>query len=144
MKSDKSHLTSAVPTKTLPPALSKSALEAQILALRKKLGKITDAETAQENAALLGKCYRTRNNYSVPETAADYWWLYARVVSVAGGLKVTTFQDDKKGRLSVEQKSFYVGQSLRGYEEISEAAFMKAWAKFTDAVAASKITPDKP
>jgi hypothetical protein len=122
-------------------ATDRELLKAQILALRRKLNKITDAEDAAANAAVLGKCYRTRNNYSCPKSSADYWWLYARVVSVKGGVKVLTFQNDKKGQLTLEQERFYARQSLEGYEEISEAVFMGAWRTFISAVKSTRTAP---
>lgn len=107
----------------------KQQIEASITALRNELHAITGPEDDAANAALVGKCFRCSNNYSVPKKASDYWWLYTKVTGASdGSLETFTFQDDKKGRLSVESRAYTMRQSVERYEEITSAAFAKAWA----------------
>lgn len=120
----------------------KKELELMLGSLHAELGALRDAEADKKNKALLGKCFRTRNNYSCPETDDDRWWLYARVVGIKDGhLEVTKFQNDKKGRLTVENRDFYSAYSLDGYEEITTTEFMAAWDAFVSAVLSTTLAP---
>jgi hypothetical protein len=110
-------------------------LEMMIGGLYAELNAIKAAEADAKNAAALGKCYRTRNNYSCPKDDSEIWWLYLRVNKVEGGaLRVVTFQDDRQGRLEIEVDRYYSALSLESYEEITPAAFADAWATFVEKV----------
>lgn len=58
-----------------------------------------------ENGPLVGKFFKTRNNYSVPDKRADYWWLYAKVTKMdrSGHLSIVQFEIDKYENLSVRR-----------------------------------------
>lgn len=120
---------------------SKQELEASIRTLRHELDAITGAEEEAANRALMGKCYRTRNNYSLPEKASDYWWLYTKVVGLSKdrSLQTLSFEDDKRGRLLVQSRDHSMRQTIERYEEITPAAFAKAWARFLGRVSAAGL-----
>jgi len=105
----------------------KDELQSQIAALRAELHTITDAEDMARDRQLLGRYFKYRNCYSMP----DYWWLYATVASAdADSLKVFRFQTDRDGRIEVEPSAFYMAVTLeRDYIEISREEFQKAWAE---------------
>jgi hypothetical protein len=104
--------------------LERIAREAN-LAVSEARDKLRD----QENKAVIGKCFRTRNNYSCPEKPTDYWWLYVRVVGVRHGSVVChLFETDKYGKVMIDFNAFRYAHSLdQGYTPISRAQYDKAW-----------------
>jgi hypothetical protein len=108
----------------------KEELEFQLRTVSAELNEIKEAETEAANQALLGKCFKTRNNYSCPEKPSDYWWLYVKVTEIDGAaLKCLRFQIDKGGRIDIEPGAFYASWGLNGYTEIKPAEFNKALSK---------------
>ena len=103
-------------------------LEQTIKAANRKLCAIRDAERAAENAKLVGKCFRYRNNYSLPEGPKDGWWLYGKALRVTenGSLIMHQFQTDKYGNLDVkfDETKYY---HMNGWQPISAGEFTKAW-----------------
>jgi hypothetical protein len=108
---------------------AKEILEAKIFNLRQELNKITDAEDDAENAALVGRFFKTQNNYSCPKKKSDYWTLYVRVTSSTDGLKGITSQVDKDGRVSINPDEFYVARTILSHEEITAGEYAEAWTK---------------
>lgn len=120
----------------------KQELEAMIRGLYAELNAIRSDEADAENSALLGRCFRMRNSYSCPESDADRWWFYCRVVAVEdGALKALTFQNDNQGRITVENETHFSALSLADYEEISEAQFLKEWGALLSDVQKCKTAP---
>lgn len=95
-----------------------------------KIEEIEEAEASKTTSELLGKCYRTQNNYSCPESDDDYWWLYSKVVAT-DGRALTVFQFERtslnEALVRPEQHRYW---SMDGHEEISESEFRKAWLQF--------------
>lgn len=117
----------------------KEELQAAIRGLYAELHAIEGAERDKENAALIGRCFRTRNKYSCPQSDDERWWLYLRVNAIKDGhLEVLTFQNDKQGRITIEQREFFVAKSISDYQEISQAAFTDAWLNLLNDIAASE------
>lgn len=107
---------------------TKEQLEAAIAPLQSELNRLRDAETLNESKALVGRCFKYRNCYSCPQTDADYWWLYLKVVKVGGYWPIAfQFQTDKDGRIEIETRSHHT--RLSGYVEISAKEFNAAWRK---------------
>ncbi len=71
-------------------------LTQQAAKINDEIDKIKTKEWLAKNRKMIGKCFKYRNNYSCPETDADYWWLYSRVIAVDddGGLIAFEFQTE--------------------------------------------------
>jgi len=113
----------------------KKQIEKEILELRTELNAITDAEDAPKEDALVGKCFKYRNNYSMPEMESDYWWLYAKIIAKRpdGGLHVFQFQTDKDGKITIEPDDFHVWQHFdHGYIEIMQLEFSEAFRELVE------------
>lgn len=97
-------------------------------------GRVSDIETEQRRKqaeVLVGRCFRTRNNYSMPESEEDYWWLYVGVLDTKNILK---FQVCSMGRVEINHEEGMVGwvepySEKRGYKEISREEFDQAFAE---------------
>ncbi len=91
--------------------------------------QIEEREVAPKRRALVGKCYRYRNNYSCPQKASDYWWMWVKVVGVDGGnIQVVQVQLDKYGTAGVVPASQYVpdGEIGAGYQPVTRKQYDKA------------------
>lgn len=115
----------------------KEELQRQLKALHEELNTITDAENDARDATYVGKCFRTRNNYSCPESEKDYWWLYIKVLRADTGLYCLRFQIDCNGRIEIEPEAYMTANSLDSYEPLKPAAFEKAWTNCVLAVSAA-------
>jgi hypothetical protein len=91
-------------------------LRKQSAALRDKIDAHERKEQREAAKALLGKCFKYKNCYSCPQTAKDYWWMYARVVKVGdyGHLQMATFQVDSNGDVSAKGEKFTPQSMLDG------------------------------
>ncbi len=101
-------------------------LKKQIAPLQAELNQIRNREKLEENKKLIGKFFKTRNNYSSPKTHDDYWWFYKMVrgFDEDGSLEISGFQDDKKGRIEIDANICFIHQ---GDIEITEKEFNEAW-----------------
>lgn len=116
---------------------TKEELQADFVRARRALEKIEAAERLAENKKLIGKCFRVRNNYSVPAKPSDYWWLYTKVIGAdAYNLKVFQFQIDKDGRIDINQRELY--RRVSDYQPITTDAFTRAWKSVQKRVAKLK------
>lgn len=120
--------------------------------LQEKLNQIEDNErlALQEKnypeicEKYLGKCFKVRNNYSCPEKASDYWFLYTKVTEIkkedvyqtSNGVSATysgySFQTDMHKNVNVRKENGYI-HSLG--IEITQKEFDKAWSKMLDRIA---------
>lgn len=74
--------------------------------------------------ARIGFCFKYRNCYSCPQTEADYWWMYSKIVGVRNGsYRLLCFSMDCNSKLAIEE-SF--SPSLEGYQPISHEGFLSA------------------
>lgn len=98
-------------------------------ALAEQIGAIQYERDNAENQKLVGRFYKYRNCYSCPETDADYWWLYVKVISADGhSLRIFQFQRDNDGRSNTEHANRF--SNMHGYIEIDEAEYQAAWTDF--------------
>jgi len=99
-------------------------------AARLVLYRLEDEERTRKHGALVGRFFRYRNCYSCPEKESDYWWLYVAVTAMDehGSLRVLKFQTDKEGKVSIEPRTFAMGELFTDgkYIEITEADFIAA------------------
>lgn len=116
----------------------KYALTQQARKVNAKLAAIRDAERTEENAALVGKCFRYRNCYSCPEKPSDYWPLYAKVqrIDKHGYLTVFTFETDKDGAVRIKTEKFMM--SMSGYEPITLDRFKAEWRNLKRRISACR------
>ena len=95
--------------------------------LANAIGDIEDADRRKANAKKVGKFYKTRNNYSVPKKASDYWWQYERVIRMdeTGFLYTLCFQTDCHGKVFIEPERY--AYHMQYGTPISAREFGKAW-----------------
>lgn len=117
----------------------KNELKRKIEELRSDLREILDAEQKEEAAQYVGRYFKYRNCYSMPEGPEDYWWLYVCITSMDadGGLRSLNFQTDKYGKMTVESDDY---QSIPsdGYTEIDEDEFLSAFDEMVGVIAGSR------
>jgi hypothetical protein len=116
-------------------ATRKAELEATLTAARDELRAIEDAEAARQAEKLVGNCYVYRNCYSCPESEADRWNLYLRVVGATegGGVSVVEFEVDKYGEVRIHRSSRpYQVFTGGGYKPIGLSELTAAWAALLD------------
>ena len=102
-------------------------LEAQRNSLNAEIVKLQRPAELHRAEKLVGRCFKYQNNYSCPETEADYWWMYLKVVAADGGnLKTLRFEADKDGRITIEPDGLYMVNTIERYEEISATEFTGA------------------
>ena len=79
--------------------------------------------------AKIGSCYRFRNSYSCPAKEADYWWLYAKIVAVAGRhFRVLLVERTNDGKVQARQEVLFAcGTEMPpAYQPISSGEWRKA------------------
>ncbi len=100
------------------------------------IARLRDEERRAENAALVGKTFKYRNNYSCPKKPSDYWYLYVKVTGMNrdGSLKLFTFETDKYRHIviGVDRHMYGLDES---YKPISAAEYRKALAALKARVA---------
>lgn len=104
-----------------------------------ELWRIEKAERLAVSEKLVGKAFKYRNNYSVPERPSDYWWLYVLVTDVDksdGQPIVKEFQIDKYGDASFRPKR-HLFHHMNGYEPITKREYDAALKKFKAVCAAA-------
>jgi hypothetical protein len=94
---------------------------------RKELNEIDSAEESAKAKALVGNCYRYRNNYSCDSVG---WWRHYKVVGTEGGSVVCwVFEKTSDGKFYVEFADHCFG-ILPKSEPISQEEFAVCWATF--------------
>lgn len=102
---------------------------------RREIQRIEEAEAREKSRALVGKCFRYRNCYSMPQKPSDYWWLYLRVVSTTadGNCRAFSFQEDRDGQISIETRArahtVFLDGAPGSYRPISRRQFDTAWRR---------------
>lgn len=116
----------------------KTELADQIGRLRAELQAITDAEEEVRQRQLVGRAFRYRNCYSLPESESDYWWSYRLVLSTDA---VLAFDVDCHGKISVERDTRVATLLMlmapmpglgEGWQEISRADLDRAWTSLME------------
>jgi hypothetical protein len=117
---------------------NREQLEAEMAPLQRALNKLRDAETRAQSQALVGKCFKYRNNYSCPSKPSDYWWLYIKVTGLSGTWpKTFEFQVDKYSRIEIKTDTTRIRPD-GGYVEISSKEFADAWKRLQRRIATTK------
>lgn len=122
----------------------KQRLSDQIAGLRVELYKLEAIEKHEFNLPLIGKCFKYRNSFSCPETDADYWWQYEKIIGIDNDtdqLKVWTFEHNKDNTISIcfsENRYSVLPES----KEISNEEFMQAWEALVNKIIAREGTKD--
>lgn len=123
--------------------MNKADRNKQIQIIKEAREKIDAADTAEKikaNRKVLGKCYRYRNNYSVPTKPSDYWWLYGKIIRMDddGDLFAVTFQKDTYGHVSIKVDERHYHNPFeqdRGYQEITTERHSVAWRDMKNYIA---------
>lgn len=104
-------------------------IEADLAPLLAERSRIRDEESAAEAKALLGRCFKYRNCYSLPQEIGDYWWLYLKVTHIKEFSSVAfQFQIDKYGKVEIDPARQFFKPS-DGYIEIGKREFDREWRK---------------
>lgn len=105
-------------------------LERQRAELNERISEIREAEAEKVSAQLVGRCFKYRNNYSCPETDADYWWLYFKVTGFEGArLTGVSFQRDVYGEMRVDPNAGAYNH-MSEYVEVDSTEYVRARADF--------------
>lgn len=100
---------------------------------REEIDRAEIAEEEKKSKPLIGRFFKTRNNYSSSDKPSDYWWMYRRVTSAEGN-KLTTvdFFKDQYGRCTIEHSYTFTHLLLESQHtsEIKRHEFQEAWRKF--------------
>lgn len=122
------------------------ALMRTMQAARANLDAIEKRKRRSASKKLVGKCFKYRNCFSLPQSDADYWWLYLRVLGVDdyGHPVGVTFQVDKDGRAEIEPslRLMSLGIERSGYIEIPQTEFVAAQRSILAAV--ERLVMQKP
>lgn len=120
----------------------KESLQQIIQAARVRLGTIEHREAVAAMKPLVGKCFKYRNNYSLPKKPSDYWWLYLKIIAAKDGSAITfEFQTDQYGKVNIEPRQTHYNRAPgpeRGYQPISVGEFDRAWKAVQKRVAGWK------
>lgn len=111
----------------------KDELTKIIKTARKELNDIEDKESEKLSSSLVGKFFKYENHCGGDEPN-QHWWYYkaATGISKNGLLTTWAFQDDKAGRITIEDDAD-TSMSLSGnYIEITATEFWKAWNKILE------------
>lgn len=102
----------------------------EIAKLRDELHDLEFAEMDPLARAMVGKCYRLRNSYSLPKGDSDYWPLFSRVTGVNDGrVVVMQFEIDKDGKCELHTAGICHPSTNLG-EEISHDEWRAAFIAF--------------
>ena len=98
--------------------------------------------------SLEGKCFKIKNCYSLPTDESDYWFLYAKILTIekydlylnASQTDVLahfhgwSFQTDKNGLISIDLNYSSYVYLLRDGNEITETEFKYAWVELQERI----------
>lgn len=105
---------------------TREQLMAELTPLRDEIDRIDRAEQERERKKLIGKCFKYRNSYSMPQKDSDYWPIYVKVVGADGyRCRAFTFQTDKDGKIKIEPQDYFSARD--GYKPITAAEFNREW-----------------
>jgi hypothetical protein len=84
--------------------MTKDEIRKAMGSLSKQLRDIEVKDRVARSSLLLGKCFKTQNNYSGASKPEDYWWIYTRVERMDndGYLWGTSFEIDCNGKVEIE------------------------------------------
>jgi len=94
-------------------------IDEEIIGLRKKITRLQEAKNEAivypQVRNLIGKCFKYRNCYSIPNKKSDYWFYYTKILSVSGTwVYAQSFQIDKYGDGSYERRKMHTANSYLG------------------------------
>lgn len=101
--------------------------------IHQELAILEDTAFKKKHRAAVGKYYKISNSYSLPETPADYWWLYYKVIAVKEShLRAWKFQKDCDNKIEIEFDTDF--RSIDIAKEISMKEFQQAWKKLKEEI----------
>lgn len=122
--------------------------------LRKQLAEIEKQERQNlikteypKFLPLVGKCFKFKNSYSLPEKPSDYWYMYSKIVSITpddiymagtpnnkvlARCTAVTFQTDKYGSININPHHYTYVHCLG--EEIDIHEFNKEFDKVLEKI----------
>lgn len=94
-----------------------------------------ESQRIEANRAFVGRAFRYRNCYSVPQAESDYWWMYGLVTEpdsyTCRGL---TVQRDSQGEISIKPNG-WINPTDGGWTEIPVEEFWAAASDITKSIA---------
>lgn len=111
-------------------------LQADARKIGDQISRIESAQIRKKNAPLVGKTFKSQNNYSCPEKPSDYWWEYAKVVRMDkwGALYAVTFAIDSYGNARTHHNNCI--HHAQNWTRIPVGVFDRARTKFMARVGA--------
>ena len=96
---------------------------------QKILADIWEIEREERRAAAfprVGQCFKYRTSFSCPQSAADYWSIYAWITGVDENGDNTSFrfQTDVNGKIEIERAKHFPTDN---WVQISQEEFKTAW-----------------
>lgn len=102
---------------------TKDQLEAEISPLQAALQRLRNAEQSAEAKALVGKCFKYRNNYG---SDCPGWWLYSKVTKAGEYWPICfSFEETSRQMIEVKYEDHYHGTG--NWKEITPKEFNAAW-----------------
>lgn len=132
---------------------TEAQIDAAQAALKQALAEFNTLKEARDEAinkpkrlALVGKCFKYRNNYSCPDKPSDYWWMWVMVVgeSEIGWPITVQTERDKYGRVFVkrDEVGWSDGTPGGGYIPVTRREYDRAVAAILRH--ATKMSKGKP
>jgi hypothetical protein len=113
----------------------KEELQNTIDTARAELFRIEQVEGIAKAKEFVGRCFKYRNCYSMPQDESDYWWKYRYVHRQVGGdLYSLTFEKCSNNTISIIPDDsiapyHFAAEKSGNWQEISSDEFSDAWAK---------------
>ncbi|MBS3796700.1 hypothetical protein [Pseudoalteromonas sp. BDTF-M6] len=95
-------------------------LSARKSEIETRLAELKDKEKDHHMSTYVGRCFKYRNSFSVPENEEDHWDLYYYVYGQLDDGQITAIQFEKRKDNSIEIRfvSWYQSMTLRDCDEI--------------------------
>lgn len=103
--------------------------------LMNEASEMKDKEDRDKSAALVGKYFKVKSNYSEPKGPKDYWWIYSKILGVGefgSWVRVFSFHTCAQGTTTIkpdyEERDNFMTYGSE-HKEIKAKEFIAAWHK---------------
>ena len=112
-------------------------VDAQVLALLEESNGIRALLSEESTRDLVGRCFKTENFFSAPETVADHWYTWFRVVRVKGSEAFGVYiEKDANGIITYNPYDERHAEQIRdSWTEVSRGDFDATLARLARQVA---------
>lgn len=105
-------------------------LRVELGILQREVARREEAEILPRKRALIGRCFKYRNCYSLPKKPSDYWWLYRMYTKLGrdGVLSTLEVQIDKDGCVQMNVGTHF-REPTEGWHPITRREYDRAYRK---------------